>query len=88
MARPLASEIAERVQFIAAQCPELSWLSASIDAAIASNPDDWEVEITEPEQTALLKAFTGSVVRLNTDLACYPLGYLTEMLFDEDGNPV
>lgn len=88
MTLPLASDIAERVQLIASLVPELSELSAAITAVIADHDADWDVPITESVQTDLLKAFTGSVVRLGVDLACYPLGYVTEALFDEDGNPV
>jgi len=39
-------------------------------------------------KTLLLKRCTKIVANLDLDLACYPLGYTTAILFDLDGNPV
>jgi hypothetical protein len=63
-------------------------VSSAIAGITAIHTDDWELELTEEEQTALLKALTGSVVVLNAPIACYPLGYVTTVLFDSDGNPL
>jgi hypothetical protein len=40
------------------------------------------------EKTAMLKKCTKIVANLDLDLACWPLGYTTTILFDHDGNPI
>jgi len=88
MSRPLNSEIVARLQLIADSCPVIWEVSSAIAGITSIHTDDWEIEITEEEQTALLKAFTGSVVVLNVIISCYPLGVATFVLFDSDGNPL
>lgn len=46
------------------------------------------VDLTLEERTDVLKRVTRIVANLDLDLACYPLGYATTILFDLDGNPV
>jgi len=88
MSRPLNSDIAARVNDLVDLCPILSELSTGVADAIAAHVDDWEIEITETEQTDLLKAITGFIVLLNVHLNCYPTGLTTAVLFDENGDPV
>jgi len=88
VSRPLNSDIATRINELSHLFPVLDQLSDSIDAAIALHSDDWEIEITEEEQTAALKAITGLIVLLDVNLACYPTGATTAILFDENGDPV
>jgi len=44
--------------------------------------------LTDEEKTAMLKDCTKIIANLALDLACYPTGYNTTILFDLDGNPV
>ncbi len=88
MARPLARQIADRISDICDTVPELGQLTTAINAGILLHTDDWEVEISEETQTALLKTITGCIVTLNVNLACYPTGETTAILFDENGDPV
>ncbi len=88
MSRPLASDIAARIYDVSNQSDLLAELTAAIVEAIDTHLDDWEVEISQEDQSAILKALTGFVVSLNINLSCYPLGLTTAVLFDEDGNPV
>lgn len=88
MSRPLNSDIAARLNVIADLCPVLWEVSSAIAGITAIHTDDWEIEITEEEQTAILKAITGFAVLLNVQVNCFPLGLTTSILFDEDGNPL
>lgn len=45
---------------------------------------DWSYE----DRKQMLKDCTRIVANLGLDLACYPMGYTTTILFDQDGNPV
>jgi hypothetical protein len=45
-------------------------------------------ELSLDEKTDMLKLCTKIVANLNLDLACFPMGYTTVLLFDRDGNPV
>ena len=67
---------------------DLATLKAQIEANRVLIEGAYDVDVTEEEETAILKAFTGEVSRLDIDLACYPLGYPTTILFDTDGNLV
>lgn len=82
------ASVADKIQALSATLPALSELSTSIAYIIAAHTDDWTVELTPADRNALLKSLTGFVVTLNLNLACYPLGYTTAILFDEDGNPI
>jgi hypothetical protein len=55
---------------------------------IDENEDYWELELSTEDHNALLKELTGNVVGTGTNLSCYPLGVVTAILFDVDGNPV
>lgn len=46
------------------------------------------VELPYEERKQILKDCTLIIRRLELDLACYPTGYTTVILFDMDGNPV
>lgn len=62
-------------------------INAAIDAlTLAAEPTygDLPVEL----KTIILKRVTKIVANLDLDLACYPLGYGTTILFDLDGNPL
>jgi len=88
MTRPTPDDIAAVVQEIAEQVPELGSLVGAITAVRASHPEDWTEEIEMDEQNNLLVAYTKSLVNLRTNLAAYPVGYTTAILFDADGHPV
>lgn len=45
-------------------------------------------DLSLEEKTDTLKRCTKIVANLGLDLACYPLGYATTILFDLDGNPI
>lgn len=55
---------------------------------IDENEDYWELELSEDDHNALLKELTCNVVGTRTNLSCYPLGLVTAVLFDVDGNPL
>jgi len=63
-------------------------IAAVIQDWIDDNEDYWDLELSVDDKNALLKALTGNVVGTGTDLACYPLGIETAILFDLDGNLV
>jgi hypothetical protein len=52
------------------------------------NPDYLDLELSQDDINAMLKALTGCVVGTDTDLACYPLGIDTAILFDLSGDRV
>lgn len=88
MARPTYDNIAEWMTLISEASPILTLITSSIEAERALNEEIWADEMTLDEWNATLKALTAFVVRLQINLACYPLGFVTTVLFDEDGNPV
>lgn len=51
-------------------------------------PDRDYSDLTLEEKTELLKECTKIVANLQLDLACFPLGYTTTILFDLEGNPL
>lgn len=55
---------------------------------IDDNEDYWDLELSQEDINNLLKALTGCVVATGTDLSCYPLGEVTQILFDNSGNPI
>lgn len=55
---------------------------------IDENEDYWELELSQDDLNALLKELTCNVVGTGTNLSCYPLGVVTAILFDIDGNPI
>jgi len=74
---------------------ELVHIGAEAVAAIQDvlaliEPDEMPeyATLTLEEKTALLKKCTKIVANLDLNLACYPLGYATTILFDLEGNPV
>ena len=81
-------DVAVLCRLIADSVPTLAALSENIDATREFVSPAWDDEIDEGTQTAVLKALTGDVVRLNVDISCYPLGVSTFLLFDENGNPL
>lgn len=46
------------------------------------------VELPYEERVAMLKEATLLIRRLELNIACYPTGYTTVLLFDMDGNPI
>jgi len=61
-------------------------------AAIASlqvlNPA-WLVNtLTEDDRNEMLKKLTACTVGTDVNVNCYPLGYVTQLLFDLDGHPI
>lgn len=45
-------------------------------------------ELTLEQKTEILKACTKTVANLGLDLACFPMGLATTIMFDVDGNPL
>lgn len=43
-------------------------------------------DLTLAQKTEVLKRCTKIVANLDLNLSCYPLGYETTILFDQDGN--
>jgi hypothetical protein len=68
----------------------LSVIEAIQDAISSLTPLDTPAytDLSLEEKTALLKRCTVIVANLDLDLACFPLGYTTSMLFDHDGSPI
>lgn len=86
---PITPEIiANRLLELSVFTPGLSQLSAAILDAIDTHTDDWTIPLTAPQKTPVLKSMTGFLSILDVHLACYPVGYVTTILFDENGNPV
>lgn len=56
--------------------------------ALAMHNEPTYADLTLEQKTEILKRCTRIVANLDLDLACYPLGYTTTILFDLDGNPV
>lgn len=66
--------------------PDLDAIKTCIELTRTLIEGAYDVELTEAEQTAVLKAYTGNVSLLGVSIACYPMGYPTTILFDGDGN--
>lgn len=62
-------------------------LSDLIELLTGTEQPDY-ANLTLEEKTETLKRVTRIVANLDLDLACYPLGYTTTILFDLEGNPV
>jgi len=72
-------------EFVGAVAETVEAIQAAMDAlAVADEPryDDMDYD----DKVAMLKLCTKIVRNLNLDLNCYPMGYLTTILFDLDGN--
>jgi len=79
---------ADNLVFLA-QTNSVGYLIAEvIQDWIDENEDYWDVGLAESDVNALLKALTGCVVATRTDLSCYPLGRVTQILFDSSGSPL
>jgi len=83
---PTQDDVILALEHVCDAVGDLATLKASIEAMRTLIPGAYDVELTETEETGVLKAYTGNVSVLNLNLACYPLGYPTTILFDEDGN--
>jgi hypothetical protein len=59
-----------------------------VDALLDAEAVFDNVVYTQGQRNELLKWATGFVVRLRVFVACYPLGYVTELLFDDNGDPL
>jgi len=72
---------------VLAQTNSVGYLIAEvIQDWIDENEDFWDLELSQDDLNALLKALTGCVVATGTQLNCYPTGLSTAILFDVDGN--
>ena len=47
-----------------------------------------DLEFTEAMMNDLLRLLTTFVVSTQTDVSCYPVGYVTTLLFDINGDPI
>jgi len=88
MTRPTPDDLADRIQLMANVIPALHELRDAIETVRFTHTEDWSMEISESEQTDTLVTYTLAIVRLNINLAAYPVGYTTAMLFDMDGHPI
>jgi len=62
-------------------------INEAIDAiTLAGEPTYADMPL--PLKTEVLKRVTRIVVNLDLNLACFPLGYDTTLLFDTEGNPI
>jgi len=59
-------------------------ISAAMSFDIATNNTEYD----QDTRNGLLRSVTGMISKLNVNVACYPVGYPTTILFDGDGNPV
>jgi len=74
---------------VLAQTNSVGYLIAEvIQDWIDENEDFWDLELSQDDKNALLKALTGSVVATGTDMNCYPVGYDDTLCFDLSGNPI
>jgi len=68
--------------------PGLAIISFQIAAEQILNPGWALIEFTQDDKNEILKKLTGCVVGTDANVAIYPLGYTTVVIFDEDGNPI
>lgn len=61
---------------------------AAFNALMADLEASIEDPLDEDQNNGTLKALTGFVSQLDNNLACYPMGYPTTILFDQDGNQI
>ena len=83
---PTQNDVILALELVCDAVPDLATLKESIEMMRTLIPGAYDVELVDTEVTAVLKAYTGSVSRLNVDIACYPMGYPTTILFDGSGN--
>jgi hypothetical protein len=63
-------------------------IAAVIQDWIDDNPDFLDLPLDTGDVNEILKRLTGMTVATETDLNCYPRGYVDTILFDLDGNVV
>lgn len=68
--------------------PDLAELASVIHEYRITHESIMELEFTVPMLNEMLNLLTGCVVATGTDLNCYPLGLLTSIFFDVNGEPV
>lgn len=83
---PTQNDVILALEHVCDGVADLATIKASLEAMRTLVEGAYDVELTDGEQTAVLRAYTGNVSQLNVSVACYPLGYPTTVLFDEDGN--
>lgn len=71
----------------------LSWAGLFAEVEATYNRLRIEIEaagqpeaFTPEERAEMLRRLTGQIAALDLDLACYPTGYTTTLLFDREGN--
>lgn len=62
-------------------------INAAIDALTLAGEPTY-ADLPPELKTEVLKRCTRIVANLDLNLACYPLGFTTTILFDLDGNPI
>jgi hypothetical protein len=67
---------------------DLSELAGVIHDYRITHETIMDLEFTQPMLNEMLNLLTGCVVGTNTDLNCYPLGLLTSVFYDVNGDPV
>jgi len=81
-------DIAGAMTLISDAIPDMSVITLNINATRAAFPEDLERDMTEDERRAVTKALTAFAVRLSPDVSCYPIGLITTLCFDENGDVI
>lgn len=83
----LLADILALLELLTLGAEVISALEDFIEVLTGTSEPDYEA-LTNEEKTAILRRVTKIVANLGLDLACYPLGYTTTILFDLDGEPI
>jgi hypothetical protein len=81
-------DFVENVLFQATVSVDLDELASEIYDYKITHPDIMSLEFTQPMLNQMLRLLTGCVWGVQSDLNCYPLGYVSTLLFDADGHLV
>jgi len=80
-------DIVGLLELVAIGAEVVDAINALIDLLTITEEPSY-ADLTLEQKTFILKRCTKIVANLDINLACYPMGYTTAILFDEDGNPV
>lgn len=80
-------DIVGLLELVAIGAEVVDAINALIDLLTITEEPSY-ADLTLEQKTFILKRCTKIVANLDVNLACYPMGYTTAILFDEDGNPV
>lgn len=80
------SDVALNLEWQCSVSPDLAELASVIHDYRITHFDLLNLDLTVENVNQVLKSLTGCVAGTNTDMNCYPLGYVTTTCFDLDGN--